>query len=90
MSYDQVAEQISQACGRHIAHTHVTTDEMVKLYIKRGVPETTAGFLAFAYAMVAAGTEDQTTNTVQTLTGRPPATFPTFAKANADVWRRAG
>lgn len=89
MSYDRVAEVISQACGRRISHTHVSTEEMAERFIKRGLPEATARFLAVGYATIAAGRADRTTDVVRTLTGRPPTTFQTFAKANADVWRRA-
>jgi len=90
MSYDRVAELISQACGRRISHVHVSTDEMAARLIKRGLPEATAGFLAFGYATIAAGMADRTTDVVRTLTGRPPKTFQAFAAANADVWKRAG
>ncbi len=89
MSYDHVAELISQACGRRISHTHVSTEEMGERLIKRGLPEATARFLAFGYATIAAGMADRTTDVVRTLTGRPPTTFQTFAEANADVWRRS-
>jgi uncharacterized protein YbjT (DUF2867 family) len=87
LSYDRVAELISDACGRAISHIHVSTDEMAERLIKRGLPETTARFLAFGYATIAAGMADRTTDAVQTLTGRSPVTFPAFARANADIWR---
>ncbi len=89
ISYDRVAELISQACGRKISHTHVSTEEMGDRLIKRGLPEATARFLAFGYATIAAGMADRTTKEVRTLMGRPPKTFQTFAEANADVWKRA-
>ena len=89
MSYDRVAELISQACGRKISHTQVSTEEMGDRLIKRGLPEATARFLAFGYATIAAGMSDQTTDVVQTLTGKPPVTFQTFANVNAEVWKRA-
>jgi uncharacterized protein YbjT (DUF2867 family) len=89
MTYDQVAALISQACGRAITHTPVSTDEMAARLIRRGLPETTARFLAFGYATIAAGLADRTTDAVRTLTGTPPTTFQAFAAANADVWRRA-
>jgi uncharacterized protein YbjT (DUF2867 family) len=90
MSYDRVAELISQACGRRISHIPVSNDEMAERLIKRGLPPATARFLAFGYATIAAGMADRTTDAVRTLTGRPPATFQTFAEANADVWKRVG
>jgi len=89
MSYDRVAELISQACGRRITHTPVSTEEMAERLIKRGLPEATARFLAFGYATIAAGMADRTNDAVRTLTGRPPTTFQTFTEANADAWRRA-
>ena len=89
MSYDRVGELISQACGRKISHTQVSTEEMGDRLIKRGLPEATARFLAFGYATIAAGMSDQTTDVVQTLTGKPPVTFQTFANVNAEVWKRA-
>ena len=89
MSYDRVAALISQARGRKVSHTPVSTEEMGERLIKRGLPEATARFLAFGYSTVAAGMADRTTDTVQTLTGRPPTTFQTFARAHADVWRQA-
>jgi uncharacterized protein YbjT (DUF2867 family) len=89
LSYDQVAELISRACGRRITHTHVSMDEMTARLLARGIPEATARLLAFGYQVVAAGAAERTTDAVQTLTGRPPVTFQTFATANAHVWRRA-
>ena len=90
ISYDHVAELISQACGRTITHTHVSTEEMGDRLIRRGLPEATARFLAFGYATVAAGMADRTTDVVRTLTGKPPTTFQTFAGTHAGVWKRAG
>jgi uncharacterized protein YbjT (DUF2867 family) len=89
MSYDRVAELISEACGRRISHTQVSTEEMGDRLVRRGLPEATARFLAFGYSTIAAGMADRTTDEVRTLTGRSPTTFQDFAQANADVWKRA-
>ncbi len=86
MSYDQVAERISQACGRRISHTHISTDELVERFLKRGLPELTARFLAAGYETIAAGAHAQTTDVYGALTGEAPTTFQAFAKANAQVW----
>jgi uncharacterized protein YbjT (DUF2867 family) len=90
MSYDRVAALIGEACGRRISHIAVSNEEMAARLIKRGLPEATANFLAFGYATVAAGMADHTTDVVRTLTGKSPVTFEAFAKANAEVWKRAG
>lgn len=89
LSYDQVAVQIGEACGRSITHVQVTTDEMAERLIKRGIAEATARFLAFGYQTIAAGYQDKVSDAVRTLTGRPPVNFEAFARANADVWSRA-
>ncbi len=89
MSYDHVAERISEACGRRITHVQVSTDEMAERLIRRGLPEFNARLLAFGYQTIAAGAQDRTTDTVQVLTGRPPRTFQAFATASAEAWKPA-
>lgn len=74
ISYDQVAERISEACGRRITHTHISSDELVERFLARGLPEATARFRAFGYQGIAGGLA--------------PTTFRAFAKANSSVWIR--
>ena len=89
ISYDRVAELLSQACGRPVSHTHISTAAMAKRFLDRGLPERNATFLAAAYQTIADGAQDRVADGVKTLTGRPPTTFPAFAEANAHVWKRA-
>jgi uncharacterized protein YbjT (DUF2867 family) len=56
LSYDQVAEIISAACGRKITHTHISTDELTHRFVRRGLPEATAQLFAAAYGTIADGT----------------------------------
>lgn len=89
ISYKRVAEIISEACGRRISHTEISTEEMAVRFIKeRGIPEATARLLASGYETIATGLADWTTDVVQTLTGEAPKTFEEFAKAHAEVWKR--
>ena len=88
LSYDRVAELISQACGRRITHTHITTEALVERFRARGLPEMTARFLAAGYETIAQGAQAQTSEDFQRLTGRQPTSFQAFAEAEADVWRR--
>lgn len=89
MSYNRVAQEIGRACGRPIVHVPVTTEEMAARLVRRGLPETSAAFLAFGYSTIAAGMADQVTDAVRTLTGRPAAAFQAFAQAHAGAWTRA-
>lgn len=88
ISYDRVAELIGEACGRTITHTRVSLDEMAERMKARGLPESTARMLAGSYEFIAAGAAAQTTDTFQTLTGRPPTSFAAFAKAHVHDWDR--
>jgi uncharacterized protein YbjT (DUF2867 family) len=88
ISYDRVAELISQACGRPISHTHISTDELIERFLARGLPEPTARFLAAGYQTIATGYQDRTTDDFKSLTGNRATTFEAFAKANAGVWNR--
>jgi uncharacterized protein YbjT (DUF2867 family) len=88
ISYDRAAELIGQACGRPISHTHISTAAMAERFVRRGLPEGTAMFLAAGYQTIAAGAQDRIADGFRTLTGRPATTFQAFADANADAWKR--
>jgi len=89
ISYDRVAELISQACGRRISHTHISTAAMAKRFVDRGLPERNATFLAAVYQTIADGAQDRPAEGFRKLTGQSPTTFQAFAEANADVWKPA-
>ena len=89
ISYDRVAELISQACGRRITHTPISTAAMARRFMDRGLPEPTAMFLAAGYETIAGGAQDRTATGYRTLTGRPATTFQAFAEAKAKAWARA-
>jgi len=89
ISYDRVAELISQACGRPITHTHISTAAMARRFVDRGLAEPTAMFLAAGYQTIAYGAQDRIAAGYRTLTGWPATTFQAFAQANAAAWARA-
>jgi uncharacterized protein YbjT (DUF2867 family) len=86
LSYDRVAELISQACGRAITHTPISTEALIDRFLARGLPEPTARFLAFGYQTIATGYQDRMTEDFELLTARRPTSFEAFAQANAGVW----
>ena len=86
ISYDRVAELISQACGRRITHTHISTPEMAQRFRDRGQPGMTAMFLAASYETIASGAQDWTADGLRILTGAPATTFQAFAQANVGAW----
>jgi uncharacterized protein YbjT (DUF2867 family) len=89
LSYDRVAEVISQACGRRITHTPISTAAMAQRFVARGLAEPTAMFLAAGYETIASGAQDRIAEGFKSLTGEAATTFEAFAKANVEAWRRA-
>lgn len=89
ISYDRVAELISQASGRTISHTYITTEALVERFLARGLPELTARFLAAGYQTIADGAQAGVSEDFRTLTGRSPVSFQAFAQAKAGVWSPA-
>ena len=89
ISYDEVAEKIGGAIGRHVAHKRVSIEELAERHRAVGVQPFTAHGLAVMDAAIANGIEDRTTDFVATLTGRPPGIFDAFVKANAGMWTQA-
>jgi len=87
LSYDQIAEQLSQVLGRKITHRSVSADERKKAYIQVGVTEQVAGMLAFVEAnVVAAGSEERTYSISDKSIGK--IRFVDFAEANKAVWQK--
>jgi uncharacterized protein YbjT (DUF2867 family) len=89
LSYDRVAELISQACGRRVTHTQISTPAMARRFVDRGLPEPTAMFLAAVYETIAHGAQDRPDGGFRALTGMAPTSFEAFAQANAAVWNPA-
>ncbi len=88
ISYERVAELISQACGRTITHTSISTEGLIERFRARGLPDLTARFLAAGYETIAAGHQDHISQDFTALTGKRPTSFRAFAEANAEVWVR--
>jgi uncharacterized protein YbjT (DUF2867 family) len=89
ISYDRVAELISQATGRRISHSRISTPAMAQRFMDRGQPVPTAMFLAWAYQGIADGAQDRLAAGYRGLTGRPATTFEAFATTNAAAWTPA-
>ncbi|KAK0461640.1 uncharacterized protein EV420DRAFT_120245 [Desarmillaria tabescens] len=86
LSYDEVAEIITEVLGRKITHVKLTQLEMANWFTERGVPKEYAGMLALMDARIAKGAEETLDDAVLKVTGRPPVRFSTFAKSVRHVW----
>jgi uncharacterized protein YbjT (DUF2867 family) len=84
LSHDQVAAALSQAFGRPIRYTPVSTSEFVAVMGVRGFPPAYGEFLAEALSDVAAGRlRIPVTDTVERLTSRRPRSVSEFAHHHA-------
>ena len=88
ISYDEVAVKISAGIGRTIVHKRISADALSERHMAEGVKPFTARGLAVMDGAIANGIEDRTTDAVNVLTGRAPATFDAFVQATAGVWAR--
>jgi uncharacterized protein YbjT (DUF2867 family) len=88
LSYDDVAEILSAATGRTIAHAHLSAHE-VRTRLRQVVPAAFAEMLAEMDEAIAGGAEDRTTDTVAHVTGQPPRSFRDYAELFSHKLTRA-
>ncbi|OXM85513.1 NAD(P)H-binding protein [Paenibacillus rigui] len=88
-SYAEAGEIIGAVAGRTIKHVNISKEELTGGLMKFGMPEDYAHFLAgLDEAIRLHGTEDQVTDTVERVTGRPPRPLKDFAIAHASYWKQ--
>jgi uncharacterized protein YbjT (DUF2867 family) len=81
LSYDDVAAILTETSGRAITHKRLDPADQPAYYEALGVPEFTARFLVGMDWVIASGSQDRTTDTVERLTGVPARSFRDFAIA---------
>lgn len=88
LSYDEVAEQLSQVLGRKITHRSVSVEERNAFLVEHGAPEEIAKILSVIEAnVVAKGVEEKLYNgTPDKAVGK--ISFRDFAEANKAEWQK--
>ena len=89
ITYAQLAAELSAAIGREIRFIDVPDEDAKDQMIRAGLPEFTAGQIVRLFAMLCAGAAEQVTTTVESLTGRPPRDFASFASDHAELFAPA-
>jgi len=89
MTYDDVAAELSRACGREIRYVDMPPDDYAALLTSVGVPQWLAEEFATLYGRgkQRAGASARITSTVEDLLGRPPRSFADWAREHADLLR---
>jgi hypothetical protein len=84
LSFDEVAEILSEQTGTRIRHLRVARDDVRHALERSGVERWFAEDMATLHGMLAAGYEDLVTDDVRAATGTAPATLAEFARDFAD------
>ena len=86
LTQDQVTEQIGAATGKPVAYVNLTDDQMRGALLGMGIPEWLADDYVALGVVQQNGWAAGTTNDVETVLGRAPRTFASFARDHAAVF----
>lgn len=81
LSFAEVAEELTQATGRTISYTPLSTEEYVNEQIQEGFPAEFAELLAGTFGSIAAGNLEVSSPDVESVLGKPARDFQDLAKA---------
>jgi uncharacterized protein YbjT (DUF2867 family) len=84
LSFDDVAEILSQQTGTRIRHVRIARADVRNALERSGVDAWFAEDMANLHSMLAAGYEDLVTDDVRTVTGTSPSTLAEFGRDFAD------
>ena len=89
LTFADVAATIGEAVGRQIRYVEVSPEQLRGDLIESGITEDYADPLVGLFEVVRADWSASTTNTVESVLGRPPIDFAAFARENAHIWHPA-
>jgi uncharacterized protein YbjT (DUF2867 family) len=89
ITYAEVAAELSAATGRAVEFIDVPDEDARQGLIRAGLPAFAAEHAVKAFAMARHGVAEQVTATVQSLAGRPPRGFASFARDHARLFSPA-
>lgn len=87
LSFEGVAEAISQAVGRKVTYVHVAPEYARKQMLADGVPVWLADDMLVLFGSIREGYGGVVTDTVQKVTGEGPRTYLQFARDHAAEFR---
>ena len=86
ITFGQVAGYLWEALGREIEYLNVPDEVALHSMVEQGLPEFVAGQIVTVFGFLRGGAQEQTTDTVRTLTGRDPGGFAEFASQHARLF----
>lgn len=91
MTLDEVAAEISGACGRKVEYVPVAHDAFIRGLAESGAPKDVVWLLDYLFATVLDGRNARLTDGVERALGRAPKDFAEYARevAESGAWTRA-
>ncbi|MGO9199366.1 MAG: NmrA family NAD(P)-binding protein [Limisphaerales bacterium] len=86
LDHNQVAAILSKVSGKSITYQAISEEAMLSGLRGTGMPESAVQYVGVLYSAVRAGYTGAVTPDVETVTGRKPTTFETFAQRSAAAW----
>lgn len=83
----EVAAALSEALGYPVRYTHPGLIRFARRLRRRGVGWDTIGFMSAVYTLTRFGLNQQVTDEVRRLLGRPPRTLEEFLADSAWRWQ---
>ena len=87
LDHAQVANIISEVCGRKIQYHALSEEAMLQGARDQGMPEGAVQYMGVLYGAVRSGWLAAVTDDVEKVTGRPPMSFGDFAQKHAAHWK---
>ncbi|KAK5050898.1 hypothetical protein LTR84_003457 [Exophiala bonariae] len=84
LSYDEVAQIISEVTGKPINHEHMSLEDLEAKFSASEMPQEYAKMLAGLDGHIAKGLEAELDDAVLRVTGNPPKSFRAFAQENRE------
>jgi uncharacterized protein YbjT (DUF2867 family) len=86
ITFDDVAATIAAVSGQPVVYKDVDQEAWINGAIAAGVPAAYAVMLRWLTGAIIAGHGSEPTGDIETVAGRPPASFEAFARRNAAAW----
>lgn len=86
ITFDDVAATIAAVSGQPVLYKDIDQETWINGAIAAGVPADYAVMLRWLTGAIIAGDGSQPTGDIETVAGRPPASFEAFARRNAAAW----
>jgi len=86
ITFDDVAATIAAVSGQPVLYKDIDQETWISGAIAAGVPADYAVMLRWLTGAIIAGDGSQPTGDIETVAGRPPASFEAFARRNAAAW----